>query len=128
MWVEKESAGTHVVPHNTMFRVLGWNPLEAARLGRGNAAHFRACGKSVYSTNECIEVVLILSDTPGTVQVAIAWLEALQLGVNDGKLPAQKMRLFLLREGLVYGRSDLGANFGNGELFGQHMCDVLETQ
>lgn len=38
------------------------------------------------------------------------------------------MRLLLLRERLVYGRSDLRANFSNGELFGQDMCDVLETQ
>jgi hypothetical protein len=50
-----------------MFRVLRRNPPEAACLCRGNAPHFSACGESVYSTDECIEVVFILSDTPGTV-------------------------------------------------------------
>lgn len=65
-----------------MFRVLGRNPLEAAGLGRGNAAHFSACGESVYSTNECIEIILILSNIP--VQVCIAWLETLQFGVDGG--------------------------------------------
>jgi hypothetical protein len=125
---EKGSEGTHVISHNAMLRVLGRNPPESACLGRGNAAHFGARRESVDSTNEYIKVVLILSDTPTTVQVGTARLEALQLGVDDRELLAQKKRLLLLREGLVYGRSDLCANFSNGELFVQHVGDVLETQ
>ena len=62
------------------------------------------------------------------MQVGIGWLEALQLGVDGSELLSQKKRLLLLREGLVYSCSDLRANFGNGKLPHQDMCDVLETQ
>jgi hypothetical protein len=111
-----------------MFRVVERNPLEVACLGRDNTAHFGACGESVDSTNECIEVVLILSDTPSTVQVGICRLKALQLGVDDRELLAQKKGLLLLREGHIHERSDLWADLGNEKLCGQRMGDVLETQ
>jgi hypothetical protein len=71
-----------------MFRVLRRNPPKAACLGRGNAAHFSAHRERIDSTNECIEVILILSDTPSTVQIGVAWLEALQFGVDGSELLA----------------------------------------
>jgi hypothetical protein len=111
-----------------MFRILGRNPLQAACLGRSNAANFSTCGKRIDSTNEYIKIVLILSNNPTTVQVGICWLEALQLGVDGGELLSQKKSLLLLREGLVYSRSNLRADFGNGKLLRQHMCDMLDTQ
>jgi hypothetical protein len=111
-----------------MFRILGRNPPQAACLGRSNAANFGTCGKRVDSTNEYIKVVLILSNIPTTVHVGIGWLEALQLGVDGSELLSEKKRLLLLRKGLVYSRSNLRANFGNGKLLCQDMCDMLETQ
>jgi hypothetical protein len=75
-----------VVPHNAMFRTLGRNPLQAACLTGSNAANFGTCGKRVDLTNECIKIVLILSDIPTTVQVGIGRLEALQLGIDGGEL------------------------------------------
>lgn len=111
-----------------MFRILGRNPPQAACLGRSNAANFGTCRKSIDSTNEYIKIVLILSNVPTTVQVGIGRLKALQLGVDGSKLLSQKKRLLLLREGLIDCRSDLRANFDNGKLLCQHMCDMLETQ
>ena len=64
--------------------------------------------------NEYVKIVLILSNIPTTVQSGIGRLEVLQLGVDDSKLLSQKECLLLLREGLVYRRSNLRANFGNG--------------
>jgi hypothetical protein len=96
-----------------MFRILGRDPPQAACLGRSNAANFGTCGKRVDSTNEHIKIILILSNIPTTMQVGIDWLEALQLGIDGSKLLSQKKGLLLLREGLVYSRSDLRANFGN---------------
>jgi hypothetical protein len=49
----------------------------------------------------------------------------LQLG---SELLSQKKGLLLLREGLFCSRSDLRANFSNGKLLRQHMCDMLEIQ
>lgn len=126
--MRKESGSTHIVPHNAMFRILGRNPLQAACLGRSNAANFGTCGERIDSTNEYIKIVLILGNIPTTVQAGIGRLEALQFGVDDSELLSQKKCLLLLREGLIYGRSDLRADFGNGKLLRQHMCDMLETQ
>jgi hypothetical protein len=50
------------------------------------------------------------------VQVGIGQLEALQLGVDGSKLLSQKKCLLLLREGLVYSRGNLRANFGKEKL------------
>jgi hypothetical protein len=55
-----------------------------------------------------------------TMQVGIGQLEALQLGVGS-ELSSQKKYLMLLQEGLVYCRTDLRVDFGNGKLFHQHM-------
>jgi hypothetical protein len=96
-----------------MFRVLGRNPPQATGLGRSNAANFGTRRKRIDSTNEYIKIVLVLSYIPTTVQVGIGWLEALQLGVDGSELLPQKKRLLLLREGLVYSRSNLRADFGN---------------
>jgi hypothetical protein len=54
------------------------------------------------------------------MQVGIGQLEALQLGVGS-ELSSQKKYLMLLQEGLVYCRTDLRVDFGNGKLFHQHM-------
>jgi hypothetical protein len=62
------------------------------------------------------------------VQIGIGRLEALQLGVDGSELLSQKKCLLLLREGLVYGRGNFRADFGNGKLLCQHVCDMLETQ
>jgi hypothetical protein len=110
-----------------MLRILGRNPPQAACLGRSNAANFGTCGKRVDSTNEYIKIVLILNNIPTPVQVGISRLKALQLGVDGRELLSQKKRLLLLREGLVYSRSDLRANFGNRKLLRQYMCDMLKT-
>jgi hypothetical protein len=110
-----------------MFCILGRNPPQSACFSRSNATNFGTCGKCVDSTNEHIEIVLILRNTPTTVQVGIGRFEALQLGVDDRELLSQKKGLLLLREGFVHSRSDLRANLGNGKLLRQHMCDVLET-
>ncbi len=118
----------HIVPHDAMFCVLGRNSPEAACLGRSNAAHFGACRKRIDSTNDHIKIVLILSDIPTTVQVGVSRLEALQLCVDGGELLAQEKRLLLLREGLVHRRGDLRADYSNGKLLCQHMCDMLEMQ
>ena len=96
-----------------MFRILGRNPPQATGLGRSNAANFGTCGKRVDSTNEYIKIVLVLGNIPTTVQVGTGRLEALQLGVDGSELLSQEKRLLLLREGLVYGRSNLRADFGN---------------
>jgi hypothetical protein len=69
-----------------------------------------------------------LSNVPTTVQIGIGRLEVLQLGVDGSELLSQKKCLLLLREGLVYSRSNLRANFGNGKLLRQHVCDMLERQ
>jgi hypothetical protein len=106
---------------------LGRNPTQAVCLGRSNAANFGTCGKRVDSTNEHIKIVLILSSIPTTV-VGIGRLETLQLGVDGSELLSQKKCLLLLREGLIHSRSDFRANFGNGKLLRQHMCDMLEMQ
>jgi len=97
-----------------MFRILGRNPPQAACLGRGNAANFSTCGKRVDSTNEHIKIVLVLNNISTTVQVGIGWLEALQLGIDGSELLSQKKGLLLLREGLIYSRSDLRADFSYG--------------
>jgi hypothetical protein len=110
-----------------VFRILGRNPPQASCLSRSNPANFGTCRKRVYSTNENIEIVLVLSNIPTTVHVGIGWLKALQLGVDGSELLSQKKGLLLLREGLVYSRSDLRADFGNGKLLRQNMCDMLET-
>jgi len=124
----EKNGSTYIVPHNAVFCVLKRNPPQATCLGGGNAAHFGAYRESVHSTNKCIEIVFILSDIPTTVQVSIGRLEALQLGIDSSKLLSEEKRLLLFRKGLVYSRSNSRANFGNGELLGQHMCDVLKTQ
>jgi len=110
-----------------MFRILGRNPPQAACLGRSNAANFGTCRKRIDPTNEYIKIVLILNNIPTTVQVGIGWLKALQLGVDGRELLSEKKCLLLLREGLVYSRSDLRANFGNRKLLHQYMCDMLKT-
>ncbi len=102
---------THVVPHDAVFRVLRRNSFEAASLGRGHAAHFGACGESVDSAGERLELVLVLNHMPSTVQIGVAELEPLQLGINYGELLAQEERLLLLRKRFVNGRSDLRADF-----------------
>ena len=109
-----------------MFHILGKNPPQTARLGRSNATNFGTCGKCIDSTNEYIEVALILGNIPTTVRIGIGGLEALQLGVDGSDLLSQKKRLPWLRKGLVYTCSDLRANFGNGKPLRQHMCDILE--
>ena len=98
-----------------MFRILRRNLLQEACLCRSNAANFGTHGKRADSTNEYVKVVLILSDIPTTVQIDFGQLEALQLGVDGSELLSQKKRLLLLQEGLVYSRSDLRANLGNGK-------------
>jgi hypothetical protein len=62
------------------------------------------------------------------VHIGIGWLETLQLGINGSELLSQKKCFLLLREGLVYSRSNFRADFGNGKLLRQHMRDMLETQ
>jgi hypothetical protein len=79
-----------------MFRVLGRNAFEAAGFGRGYASHFGAHGESVDSTSKCLELVLILDCVRSTVQIGVAQLEALQLGIYYGELLPQKERLLLL--------------------------------
>jgi hypothetical protein len=79
-----------------VFRILQRDPFEATCLGRGHAAHFGAQGESIDSTNERIEVVLIIDGIPSTVQGSAARLEALQLGVYCGELLAEEECLLLL--------------------------------
>jgi hypothetical protein len=124
--VRKENASTHVIPHNPMFRILGRTASQAACLGRSNAANFGTCGMRINSTNKYIKIVLIISDIPTTVQIGIGRFEALQLDADGNELSSQK-GLLLLREGLVYSRSNLRAGFGNGKLLPSViMCDMLE--
>jgi len=92
----EKCAGTHIVPHNAMFRILRRDPLQASCLGRGHAAHFRAHRESIDSTNERIEIVLIIEAIPSTVQGNVARLEALQLGIYCGELLAEEECLLLL--------------------------------
>ena len=62
--------------HNVMFHILGKNPPQTARLGRSNATNFGTCEKRIDSTNEYIEVALILGNIPTTVRIGIGGLEA----------------------------------------------------
>jgi hypothetical protein len=55
------------------------------------------------------------------MQVGIGGLKALQPGVDGSELLSQKKHLMLLQEKLVYCRTDLRVDFGNGKLFHQHM-------
>ena len=68
-----------------MFHILGKNPPQAARLGLSNATNFGTCGKRIDSTNEYIEVALILGNIRTAVRIGIGGLEALQLGVDGNK-------------------------------------------
>ena len=51
-----------------------------------NATNFGTCGKRIDSTNEYIEVALILGNIPTTVQIGIGGLEALRLGADGSKV------------------------------------------
>ena len=69
---------------------------------------------------------LILSNIPTTVQIGTGGFEGLQISVDGSELLSQKRCLPWLRKRLVYSRSDLRANFGNGKPLRQYMCDMLE--
>ena len=86
---------THAIPHNAMFRILRrYSP-------KGGVLRLKQRRERVHQS------VPILRDIPTSVQVDIGPLEALRLGVHGGELLSQKMRLLLLREGLVYSCRDL---------------------
>jgi len=102
-WVRKANGSTHIVPHNVMFRILRRDLLQAACLGRSNAANFGTCGKRVDSTNEYIKVVLIFSDLAGSRCCSSALMAASCCRRNAPSVASRGTH------------SDLSANLGNGK-------------
>ena len=118
----------YVGPYDAVLCILRRDALEAAGLGGSGAAHFTARGERIDATNEQLELILIFCTISRAMEIGISRLETLQLGIDGGELLTQEESLLLFGERLVDGGSDLGADFDNGELLGQNICDMLKTQ